>query len=241
MARIKLYDQTVNIVRPEPPQTDLSPRQRADAQRNRNHLLSSAAATFTQEGPRVTMQRIAQNADVGIGTLYRHFPDRAALLAALSHRAFLAVLQLARASRAAQADPFLALLHFMRGTISHRDVLVLPLHGAPVTASPADVLIRRAISAELDQILQLGQQAGTLRQDVNATDIIMFGAMLAQAMPRFPDPVLAAERAAQIFIDGLRASGSPLPGQPVSRSEMEAAFRTQPEAAASLVSEERQP
>ena len=177
----------------------------------------------------MTMQRIAQNAGVGIGTLYRHFPDRTALLTALSHRAYLAVLQLAQASRATEADPFLALLHFMRGTISHRDVLVLPLHGAPMTVSEADVSIRQAIRAELDQILRVGQQAGTLRQDVNATDVIVFGAMLAQVMPNLANSTVAAERAAQIYIDGLRTKGSPLPGQTVSRSEMEAAFAPQPQ------------
>jgi AcrR family transcriptional regulator len=238
MARIKLHNEMVNTVPPDVLPADLSPRQRADAQRNRNHLLSSAATTFTQEGPRVTMQRIAQNAGVGIGTLYRHFPDRSALLAALSHRAFLAVLKLAQASRTAQSDPFLALLHFMRGTIQHRDVLVLPLHGAPVTLSAADVSIRRAISAELDQILQSGHQAGTLRQDVNATDIIVFGALLAQSTPHLPDAALAAERAAQIFIDGLRMGGSPLPGQPVSRSELEAGFASWEQGEAPLLSAE---
>lgn len=238
MVRIKLHNETVNSVLHDSLPADLSPKQRADAQRNRTLLLTSAAATFTAEGPRVTMQRIAQNAGVGIGTLYRHFPDRAALLAALSHRAYLAVLQLAQASRASQPDPFLALRHFLFGTIAHREVLVLPLHGAPVTASLADVQIRRAISAELDQILQTGQQSGALRGDVNATDIIVFGAMLAQSMPRLPDPILAAERAAQIFIDGLRTSGSPLPGQAISRSELEAVFAIREQEEAPLLSED---
>lgn len=204
---------------PEP----LSPHQRADAQRNRELLLTSAAATFTAEGPRVTMQHIAQNAGVGIGTLYRHFPDRTALLAALSRRAYEGVLRLAQASRAAEADPFLALRHFLVGTVAHRQTLVLPLHGAPVTAAPEDVQLRQNISAELDQILQVGQQAGTLRADVNATDIIVFGALLAQAIPRLPNPQVAAERVAQIFLDGLRFT-SPLPGATVSRADMEAAF-----------------
>lgn len=219
----------VNTAFSESSETEFSPKQRADAQRNREHLLTSAASTFTTEGPRVTMQRIAQNAGVGIGTLYRHFPDRTALLAALSHRAYQAVLRLAQISRATEADPFLALRHFLFGTIGHREVLVLPLHGAPVTASPADVLIRQAISAELDQILRVGQQAGTLRQDVNATDVIVFGAMLAQVMPNLANLTVPAERTAQIFIDGLRTSGSLLPGQTVSRSEMEAAFAIRPQ------------
>ncbi|THF69704.1 TetR family transcriptional regulator [Deinococcus sp. Arct2-2] len=207
-------------------QVALSPHQRADAQRNRELLLMSAAATFTAEGSRVTMQRIAQNAGVGIGTLYRHFPDRTALFSALSHRAYQAVLRLAQASRAAEVDPFLALRHFLVGTIAHRQSLVLPLHGAPVTASKIDLGLRLAISSELDQILQVGQRAGTLRQDVNATDIIVFGALLAQGLPNLPEPTLAMERAAHVFIDGLRVTTSSLPGQPVSRAELESSLKT---------------
>ncbi|WP_420593897.1 TetR/AcrR family transcriptional regulator [Deinococcus sp.] len=219
-----LSNETMNADQSAASCPDGSPQQRADAQRNREHLLISAAATFTAQGPRVSMQRIAQEAGVGIGTLYRHFPDRTALLAALGHRAYQAVLQLAQASRAAESDPFLALRRFLLGTLDHREVLVLPLHGAPVTASPADMALRRAISAELEQILQVGQQSGTLRRDVNATDVIVFGAMLAQTLPNFPNPERAAERVAQIFIDGLRVSASALPGQPVSRAEMERTF-----------------
>jgi AcrR family transcriptional regulator len=223
MTDVTLPNETMN-----PGQFDkldvLSPKQRADAQRNRDHLLTSAAATFTADGPRVTMQRIAQDAGVGVGTLYRHFPDRTALLAALSHRAYQAVLRLAQEARAAEPDPFLALRHFLFGTIAHREVLVLPLHGAPVTASSADVRIRRAISEELDEILQIGQQSGALRRDVNATDIIVFGAMLAQGMPNLPNPAMAAERIAEIFIDGLRVTTSTLPGQPTTRAELEDVF-----------------
>jgi AcrR family transcriptional regulator len=144
----ELPNETVNVLESDMSAAPSASHQRADAQRNRELLLISAAATFTAEGPRVTMQHIAQNAGVGIGTLYRHFPDRTALLAALSHRAYQGVLRLAQASRAAEADPFLALRHFLVGTIAHRETLVLPLHGAPVTATPADIQLRHAISAE---------------------------------------------------------------------------------------------
>ena len=203
---------------------EVFPKQRADAQRNREHLLISAAATFSAEGPRVSMQRIAQHAGVGIGTLYRHFPDRTALLSALSHRAYQAVWRLAQASRAAESDPFAALRHFLTGTLHHREILVLPLHGAPVTLSSADVWLRRAISAELEQMLQVGHLSGTLRGDVNATDIIVFGAMLAQSVMNFPNPELAAERVICIFLEGLRVSASPLPGQAISRATLEEVF-----------------
>ena len=55
---------------------------RADAQRNRARLLEAAVRAFSQEGPEVTLDAIAKNAGVGIGTLYRHFPTREALVEA---------------------------------------------------------------------------------------------------------------------------------------------------------------
>src|ERR1700730_2525244 len=55
---------------------------RADAQRNRDRLLEVAVRAFSQEGPDVTLESIAREAEVGIGTLYRHFPTREALIEA---------------------------------------------------------------------------------------------------------------------------------------------------------------
>src|SRR3984957_12880581 len=55
---------------------------RADAQRNRARLLEAAVRAFSQEGPEVTLDAIAKDAGVGIGTLYRHFPTREALVEA---------------------------------------------------------------------------------------------------------------------------------------------------------------
>src|SRR6266536_234096 len=55
---------------------------RADAQRNRTRLLEAAVRAFSQEGPDVTLDAIAKDAGVGIGTLYRHFPTREALVEA---------------------------------------------------------------------------------------------------------------------------------------------------------------
>src|SRR3954451_18014185 len=55
---------------------------RADARRNRERLLDAAVRAFSQEGPEVTLDAIAKDAGVGIGTLYRHFPTREALVEA---------------------------------------------------------------------------------------------------------------------------------------------------------------
>ena len=87
-----------------------SRKRRADAVRNEQHLLASAPHTFLREGPQVTMQQIAEDAGVGIGTLYRHFPDRTALLMALNARSFEILLEAARAARQQEPEAPQALL-----------------------------------------------------------------------------------------------------------------------------------
>src|SRR5436305_2274253 len=61
---------------------------RADAQRNRDALLEAAAAAFTEHGPEASLEEVARRAGVGIGTLYRHFPTREALVEAAYRRGF---------------------------------------------------------------------------------------------------------------------------------------------------------
>ena len=60
--------------------TTVARRIRADAQRNREQLLAAAVAAFSADSPEITLESIARNAGVGIGTLYRHFPSREALV-----------------------------------------------------------------------------------------------------------------------------------------------------------------
>ena len=78
------------------------------------------------------MAMIADEAGVGIGTLYRHYPTRPALLAALTRRSFGLVLQHARSAALSDEPPPAALTQFFDHTIAARNEFVLPLHGGPV-------------------------------------------------------------------------------------------------------------
>ena len=75
------------------------------------------------------MATIADEAGVGIGTLYRHYPTRPALLAALTLRSFHLVLEHARAAALSEEPPCAALSQFLEQTIAARNEFVLPLHG----------------------------------------------------------------------------------------------------------------
>src|SRR3984885_14617046 len=105
---------------------------RSDAAANRERVLAAAAVAFKRDGERVPMATIADEAGVGIGTVYRHYPTRAALLAALSRRSWDLVLEHARTAPTADGPAVDAIARFLAQTIAARDDLILPLHGGPV-------------------------------------------------------------------------------------------------------------
>lgn len=183
------------------------PGQRADARRNHERLLDSAAATYLNEGPNVPMEKIARNACVGVGTLYRHFPDRNALAQALTDQAFETVATIAKqAHDHLEDDPLEAIRFFLFGVIEQQDKMVLPLTGGPVNELQRNDGVRREIRGHLEAILDAGRKKEIIRQDVTALDVMILGAYLVRRLPNLPNGRLMAFRQAQIYVDGLRAS-----------------------------------
>jgi len=198
---------------------------RSDAAANRDRLLAAAAVAVRRDGERVPMATIAAGAGLGIGTLYRHYPTRAALLAALALRSYRLVLDHARAAADSGEAAPAALAHFFDQTIAARDDLILPLHGGPVSLDRKTVALRTEISDLLEQVLARGRGDGTIRRDVTAVDIIITGAMLAQPLPHAADWDQLAHRQARIYVAGLATiSDSPLPGRGPTRAQLEAGF-----------------
>ena len=138
-----------------------------------------------RDGLGVPMGRIAAEAGVGVGTLYRHFPTREALLAELTHRSFVRVLANALAAERAGTDPVGCLRLFVEAAISQRNELVLPLHGGPPLTSRATRAVRTEVHRAIRRILDRGVGAGVISHDITPGDIVAFGSMLAQ--PRPPD------------------------------------------------------
>src|SRR5262249_10583077 len=144
---------------------------RADAATNRERILAAATVAVKREGEKVPLATVASDAGVGIGTLYRHFPTREALLAALAERSYHLVLDQARRAASSHECALACLGTFLDQIIRHRVELVLPLHGGPVTLDAASTALRIAISDTIDQMLQRGRRDGTIRSDVSAMDI----------------------------------------------------------------------
>jgi len=193
-------------------------RLRSDAAANRARILAAATIAVRRDGERVPMATIADEAGVGIGTLYRHYPTRPALLAALTLRSFQLVLEHARAAALSDESAPAALEQFFEHTIAARDELILPLHGGPVIDDAKVVALQAEIRALLEQVLARGRRDRTIRPDVTPIDIIITGAMLAQPLPNAADWDRLARRQARIFVAGLAATDPPLPGSRPTRA-----------------------
>ena len=182
---------------------------RADAQRNRDRLLEVAAHAFAAGGD-VTLEAIAREAGVGIGTLYRHFPTREALVEA-AYRNELARLCDAAAELLAANAPEQALRLWMDRFVDYtttkrgmKDALraVVASGGNPF-AHTRDLLVEA-----LDLLLRAGAEAGTLRPDADATDLLtgLSGVSLAAGEPA---QRAQAGRLLDLLVDGLRFGTRP--------------------------------
>ena len=103
------------------------------------------------------MGTIAAEAGVGIGTLYRRYPNREALLEALTLRAFRLVLRCAEDAETLNEPGLATLSSFLDCVISHADQLVLPLHGGPVPTAAETLAIRSRVHQALQRILDRGR------------------------------------------------------------------------------------
>jgi AcrR family transcriptional regulator len=148
---------------------------RADARRNRERLLEAAVRAFSQEGPEVTLDAIAKDAGVGIGTLYRHFPTREALVEA-AYRNELERLCDAVTELQASMPPDKAMRVWMDRFIDYMttkrgmaDALraVIASGGNPFEHS------RSRLAAAIATLFDTAAAAGTVRSDVNPEDVLM--------------------------------------------------------------------
>ena len=177
---------------------------RADAQRNRQRLVEVGRRAFAAEGGKVALERIAREAGVGIGTLYRHFPTREALVEAV-YRAERSHLCESAAELLAEHPPDRALRIWMDRFADYiavkremADALRAAISSGAITSSQA----REELSAAVQTLLDAGGAAGTLRDDVRAEDVVagLVGIFLACNQP---DQRVQAGRLLDLLMDSL--------------------------------------
>lgn len=190
---------------------------RRDAESNRRRILAAARELIAIHGLGVGHNEIARAADVAVGTVYRRFPDKEALVDALFVDRLDEVVDAAEAARAI-ADPWVALTTFMNGAVaaqaSNRGLGDLALGAA--RGMKLSTQARERVGPVVADIVRRAQAAGVLRPDVTEQDLALVPAMLA--------PIVANSqgiddelwrRVLALVLDGFRV-GTPhaLPGTP---------------------------
>src|SRR5690625_2820709 len=192
---------------------------RADAQRNRDQILAAARNIFAVQGPDVPMEEIARTAEVGVGTLYRRFPDREALVRAVAQQSFTQVLADARAASAEERTAWDALERLVRQSHQLRVSFQLAWSSAwamdTLHADPRTTELKNTLVAEIDEMVRCAQAEGSMRPDVGVGDVaVLFVLNLRQPSAKGNRDAVGLDRAAAITLNGLRShSDSELPGR----------------------------
>jgi AcrR family transcriptional regulator len=180
-------------------------QERADAQRNRQRLVEAAREAFASGGEKVTLEAVARAAGVGIGTLYRHFPTREALIEAV-YRDHVSRLCAGADELLAGRAPDDALRAWMDRFADYlatkremADALRVVIAAGAVTSTQT----REQLSTAVQTLLDAGAAAGTLRGDVRAEDVVasLVGVFLACGQP---EQRTQAGRMLDLLMAGLR-------------------------------------
>ncbi|MFE3176073.1 TetR/AcrR family transcriptional regulator [Amycolatopsis sp. NPDC059090] len=164
---------------------------RADAERNRLRLLAAARKAFGEGDEPVTLERVAREAGVGIGTLYRHFPTREALVEALYRDELAQVV--ASAPKLLEAEkPLRALRRWMDRFAEYASTKhdMADTLRAIIEAGTVDMTqVRAELTEAVQLILDAGVEDGTLRADVRAQDVVVtvVGACSMRTLPGGPE------------------------------------------------------
>jgi AcrR family transcriptional regulator len=188
-------------------ETPVVKRLRADARRNRDRLLAVADEVFATQGAGASTDDIARAAGVGIGTLFRHFPTKEALLAAVFEARLRHLAEQARHLSATQ-DPGTSFAIFFRQVISEartRLTLVdaLALEGIDISLPAGDA--KQDFNAALGQLLGRAQQAGAVRSDVRLSEVVALIVGTSRAVQHTGTDRQAEARLVEVVLDGLGA------------------------------------
>jgi len=188
-----------------PGRSERAPRRlRADAQRNVTSLLETAKAVFGTSGVDAPAKEIADLAGVGVGTLYRHFPQRSDLVKAVFQREVDACAA-AAPTLAAAHGPGTALTRWLRRYaefLATKQGLATALHSGDPAYSALPGYFYERVGPALGSLLEAATASGEIRADISAKDLLHAVALLCMPIPG--EGVAYSRRMVALLIDGLR-------------------------------------
>jgi len=197
-----MNDELEDLGEPREPQ---GLRVRADAHRNIDALLQAAVAVFATSGVDAPVREITEKAGVGIGTFYRHFPQRSDLVAAVFRREIDACAAAAPAL-AAENEPGEALAKWMQkyaAFLGTKRGLASALHSGNPAFDPLPGYFQQRLQPALQTLLDSAAATGQVRTEFTAEDLLdAVGSLCWAAYKRGPDH---AQRMVALLVDGLRS------------------------------------
>jgi AcrR family transcriptional regulator len=187
-------------------QTLLTRPKRADARRNYEKVLTAAREAFAEGGESTALEEIARRAGVGIGTLYRHFPSRQALLEALYVDEVEEVCR--SAAELEDAEPWEALSSWVErliGYIATKQALAAELLAYVDRDAEVFKTSRAALWGAGEPLLTRAQEVGVVRPDIEIGEMIQMVIGIAKIPTADPQPTA---RMVRIALDGLRYRAS---------------------------------
>lgn len=176
---------------------------RADARRNYERVLQTARATFAEQGAETSLEEVARRAGVGVGTLYRHFPNRLALFEAV-YRESVDSLDASAEKLQASQPPWPALeqwLGELADFATTKRALVHEMMDAIGKDSELATHSRATVNARMTELLERAQEAGVARRDVSGPDLIR----MVGGCTMMPDLEPGQQqRMLRVVLDGIR-------------------------------------
>jgi AcrR family transcriptional regulator len=203
---------------------------RKDAERNRQRILEAAREVFAERGLGVSLDDIAKHAGVGVGTVYRRFPDKELLIDALFEDRVGEILNAASESLEIK-DPWLAVAGFLQRTlelqVEDRALKELLLSTTESHARIEDA--RRRIQPVIATLLERAQQAGVLREDLAVSDLVLLQHAIGEVADYSREAAPEVwRRMLVIALDGLRPDrrrATPMPVPPLDDEQISCSMR----------------
>lgn len=181
---------------------------RSDATRNRERLIEAAKTVLAGGGPDASLEAVAREAQVGVGTLYRHFPTREALFQAVYRREVEQLIELANALKV-QSQALEALRSWVHALVdlveTKRGLLgtlsLVPTEGSKAMYAEVSERLREAVRL----LVARAGETGEIRADITADDLISTAYAVGYARPAGPEWKAHVLHVIDIFLDGMKA------------------------------------